>query len=72
MEISSIKIKLIEKIIALDDQKLLGQLLDRVEKEERDFYLDLPNAVKKEIEIALDQVERGETVPWETVLKNLE
>ena len=71
MDIQAIKLELVRQILDLDNPELLKELFIKLRKEDKDFWLELTEAEKYEIELGLKQLERGELIAWETVLKRV-
>lgn len=67
----SLKSELIKKIISISDEDLLIRISSILKDEKGDFWNDLTENQKKEIEIGLTQAERGETVSWEDFLRKV-
>ena len=71
MNIQSLKIELVKHILETESQELLDKILNTIKKEQPDFWLELSEEQKAEIEISRAQVKNGETESWESVYKRL-
>tara|TARA_R110002124_G_scaffold286310_1_gene466833 strand:- start:16477 stop:16695 length:219 start_codon:yes stop_codon:yes gene_type:complete len=71
MDIQSLKIELTRIILETESTDLLKKLLADLKKEKRDFWLDLTEDQKNEIEISREQIQNGETEDWESISKRL-
>ncbi len=71
MDIQAIKLELVKQILATEREDLLDKLLTIVKQEEKDFWNDLSDAQKREVEIGLRQIETGETEAWDDFLKRV-
>ena len=71
MSIHALKGKLVNAILKTHSEKLIRDLYSVLEKEENDFWLDLTEDQKKEVELGLDQIKKGETVSLEDFLKQV-
>lgn len=71
MSIHALKGRLLNAILKSDSEKLIRDLYSVLEKEENDFWLDLTEDQKNEVEFGLDQIKKGETVSLEDFLKQV-
>lgn len=71
MDIQASKIELAKMILDLDDSKLIEKVRKLITKEKKDFYDELSEDQKLEIQFGIDQLDRGEKVSWEDVLKKI-
>lgn len=69
MDIPALKTELVRHILATENKDLLDKLWTTLKREEKDFWLELTDAQKREVEIGLKQIENGETEDWEDFLK---
>lgn len=67
----SLKSELIKKIISISDEDILKRIASILESEKTDFWNELTENQKKEVEIGLVQAENGETVSWDNFLKKV-
>lgn len=68
MDIQAEKLQLIEWLIRLNDTKTLKQFILLKKKEEKDWYDELTEDEKVEIEEGLVQANKGEIVPYKQVM----
>jgi len=66
-----LKQKIAEKIIQSDDEELLNEIKSLVGLAENDFWTDLPPELKQAINNAKDQLDRGEGIPHNEVMKEM-
>lgn len=71
MDIQALKLELVKQILESESRELLDKIYATLKKEENDFWLELTEDQKREVEIAKQQVKNGETEDWENVLKRL-
>ncbi|MBO6793186.1 MAG: hypothetical protein JJ895_04695 [Balneolaceae bacterium] len=71
MNIQALKIELAKRILETESQELLGKILNTLKNEHPDFWLDLSEEEKAEIEISRKQFEEGESESWKSVYKRL-
>ena len=71
MDIQALKLELVRQILETESQELLDKVMRTLKKEEPDFWLELTDAEKQEIEISRKQIENGETESWDSVYKRL-
>ncbi|MDV6168271.1 hypothetical protein R1T16_07525 [Flavobacterium sp. DG1-102-2] len=65
MDIQASKIELAKMILDLEDSKLIEKVRKLITKEKKDFYDELSEDQKLEIQFGIDQLDRGEKVSWE-------
>ncbi|MBT3424697.1 MAG: hypothetical protein HOD63_13835 [Bacteroidetes bacterium] len=70
MDIQALKLELVRQILDLDSKEVLTKLFQTLKKSNKDFWLDLSESQKAEIELGLKQIENGETIEWEEFVKN--
>lgn len=70
MDIQATKIELAKMILDLEDSELI-QKVYKFLKHEEDFYDDLTEDQKLEIQFGIEQLDRGEKVSWEEVYKRI-
>lgn len=73
MDITTLKIDLAQKVLQAEDKEFL-EYIDTLFKNhhEEDFWDDMPDEVRASLEIALDQSEKGQTMPHDEVMKKYE
>jgi len=71
MNIQSVKLSLLERVLKTENPKILQQMLSIVksEKEKEDFWVKLSAGEKKEIMEGLEQLDKGQRVSYESVMK---
>lgn len=57
--------------MATESEDLLKRLYSEMKIENKDFWIELTVAQRREIEIGLKQIERGETIALEDFLKKV-
>lgn len=57
MDIQALKSELVKYILATDSKDILDKLWTTIKREEKDFWLELTDAQKREVEIGLKQIE---------------
>lgn len=71
MDIQASKIELAKMILDLEDSKLIEKVRKLITKEKRDFYDELSEDQKLEVQFGIDQLDNSERVSWEDVLKKI-
>ena len=71
MDIQALKLELVKQILELESKELLDKIYATLKREEKDFWLEMTDDQKEEVEIGRRQVQNGETEDWETVLERL-
>lgn len=71
MDIQSLKLELVQQILELESKELVSKLLLTLKKEDKDFWSDLSDEQKLEVDLGLKQIRNGETVDWDTFLRRV-
>jgi len=71
MDIQSAKLELVRQILELESSEIVNKLFQTLSHEKKDFWLDLSEAQKKEVELGLRQIEEGKTEDWDDFLKKV-
>jgi|AntRauTorcE11897_2_1112592.scaffolds.fasta_scaffold06510_4 hypothetical protein len=69
MDIQSTKIELVKLIVNIDDQKVIKKLLHVLKSGQKDFWLDLSDNERKEIELGIKQLDAGNRISLDDFLK---
>lgn len=67
MDLQTSKLELVKMIVNIDNQATITRLLDVLKSEKKDFWQELSNKDKQEIEAGIKQLDLGERVSWEEV-----
>jgi len=67
MDIQAEKIELVKMLLDTDDPEIINRL-KMVFEEDHDFYDDLPNHVKDDIDAATDEIAKGQVYDHEFVM----
>jgi hypothetical protein len=68
---SVLKHKMVEKIMASNDEALLEEVKQLLGLADGDFWNDLPESTKQSIQRGLEQSQKGETIPHEKVMADI-
>ena len=71
MDTKTLKIELTRLILETENPDLLNRILKDLQKEKTDFWLDLSDDQKAEVEISRKQVKNGETEDWESIIERV-
>lgn len=71
MNIQNLKIEIVKQVLETESQDLLDKILDTIKKENPDFWHELSDEQKAEIEMSRDQIKNGESESWESLRKRL-
>ncbi len=71
MDTKTLKIELTRLILETENPDLLNRILKDLKKEKSDFWLDLSDDQKTEVEISRKQVKNGETEDWDSIIKRV-
>jgi len=71
MDLKATKIELVKLILSIENVELIERVKDFLNTETEDFWNVLSESEKEEIKIGLDQLNRGQKVSLESVLKEI-
>jgi len=71
MDIQTMKLELVRQILNLESRDLINTLLLTLKKENKEFQSELTDAQKREVELGLSQIEKGETEDWDGFLRRV-
>lgn len=71
MDIQALKLELVKQIIASESKELLDKMYATIKGDEKDFWLEMTEDQKEEVEIGRRQAQNGETEDWDSVLERL-
>lgn len=71
MDIQSSKIELIKAILTIENESVISRLKEILLSKKEDFWLELSDSEKEEIDLGIKQIEQGQTENWEEVLKRV-
>lgn len=73
MDIHAEKIKLVQYLLAINNEKTISKIKDFIiDQKQDDFWDELPEEAKKEIEEAIIQLKNGEGIPHQKMKKKYE
>lgn len=67
----AIKYRIVEQIIQSDDDAILNEIKSLLRLSENDFWSELPTEVKQTINLAKDELDRGEGIPHAQVMSEI-
>lgn len=67
----ALKYKIVEKIIQTDDDLLLNEIKSLVGLSEGDFWKDVPVEVKRAVNKAKEELDRGEGIPHSQLMTEI-
>ena len=71
MDIQASKLELVKLIVNIDNKKIIDKVLTIIKSEREDFWLELSQKEKKEIQIGIKQLDEGERISWEDFQKKV-
>ena len=71
MDIQTSKLELVKLIISIDNQKIIDKLINVLKSGEEDFWLELSEQERKEIELGIKQLDSGERNSFDDFLKKV-
>lgn len=69
MGIPDLKARLVRKILETNDKEVLNEIFRLLDSGNKDFYKNLTDDQKAEIELGLRQIKNGENIDLATFLK---
>ncbi len=71
MNIELEKIKLAQKIFAIDSEEVIGRIKEFISSEVPDIWDELPDEIKASVERGLAQARKGELIPHSEAIKKV-
>ncbi len=71
MDIQALKIELVKQILNTESEELLNRLYSTLKVESKDFWLELTDAQRREVEMGLEQIQNGKTIDLKDFLKKV-
>jgi hypothetical protein len=71
MDLQTSKLELFKLIINIDNQKIIDKLITILKSGEEDFWIELSEQERKEIELGIKQLESGERISFDDFLKKV-
>ena len=71
MDIQATKIELAQLLLNTDDVSVLNKIKSIFKNEKKDWFDDLNDFQKEQIEIGEKEIDNGEVVSWEEVKKQM-
>jgi len=71
MDIQTTKIELAKIILSIENTEFIEKIKNFISKEKKDFWNDLNQSEKAEIELGLKQLEKGERTSYDDFLKKI-
>ena len=71
MDIQATKIELAQLLLNTDDVSVLNKIKSIFKTEKKDWFDDLTDFQKEQIEIGEKEIDNGEVVSWEEVKKQM-
>jgi gas vesicle protein len=68
---NSLKYKIVEKIIQSNDENLLNEIKSLIGLSETDFWTEIPEEIKKSINKAKEELDRGEGLAYDDVMDEI-
>ncbi|GGE99983.1 hypothetical protein [Flavobacterium limi] len=69
MDIQLEKLELIKMLADTEDPAIIKSIRKILKKEKKDWWDDLTDAQKEDLELSMQEFERGEVVSYESILK---
>ncbi|MCV9931546.1 hypothetical protein OIU80_04575 [Flavobacterium sp. LS1R47] len=69
MDIQLEKLELIKMLTEIDNPKIIESIKKILMKEKKDWWDDLTDAQKEEIELGVEQFKNGQVISYESVMK---
>ena len=71
MDLQTSKLELVKLIININSQKTISKLLKVVKAEKEDFWYELTESEKQEIELGIKLLDSGQRIPFNEFLKKV-
>ncbi len=71
MDIKASKIELVKMILNIDSIEFIKKVTDYINNEKEDFWNDLSASEKKEIKRGIEELEKGQRISYDDVLKKI-
>jgi hypothetical protein len=71
MDIQSTKIELAKFILGIENPGLIQKLMDFLKSESQDWHTELSDSEKEEIEIGLKQLDSGQRISFNDLMKKV-
>ncbi len=71
MDIKASKIELVKMILNIDNSEFIKKVTDYINNEKADFWNDLSASEKKEIKRGIEELEKGQRIAYDDVLKKI-
>jgi len=68
---NSLKYKIVEKIIQSNDENLLNEIKSLIGLSETDIWTEIPEEIKKSINKAKEELNRGEGLAYDDVMDEI-
>ncbi len=68
MDIQATKLELVKLIVNIDNRKVIDKILRVLKSEQEDFWLELSEMEKEEIQIGIKQLDSGKRISIEDFL----
>jgi hypothetical protein len=71
MDLQASKLELVKMIVNINSQRTIDKLLKLLKSEKDDFWFDLSDKEKEEIELGIKQLDTGERIPLDEFLNKI-
>lgn len=71
MNIQASKIELVKLILNIENSTIINKMLDMLKNDETDFYLELSETEKEEINLGIQQLDKGQRISLEDFMKKV-
>lgn len=63
------RLKISEAILAIEDASLLDKIKQLIKTEQIDLWDELPDAIKTEVDLAIEELDQGKGIPHKEAMK---
>ena len=71
MDLQTSKLELIKLIVTIDNQNVIQKLINTLKSEQEDFWLELSEEERQEINFGIAQLEAGQRILLDDFLKKI-
>lgn len=72
MDLQTSKLELVKMIVNIDNQTIINKLLDFLKSEKKNFWFELSEKDRQEIDAGIKQLDSGERIPLDVFLERLD
>lgn len=71
MDLQTSKLELVKLIVEIDNPKVIEKLIDSLKSSQVDFWSELSDSDKEEIQLGIDQLDKGNRISLEDFIRKV-